>query len=251
MNKLAKTIRNFVYEHVYSDRTVLDFSSAVFSFTFDDAPISSLTTGAAILERNEARGTFYVAMGLSDDELSQKSDDEREFLNGSDISSLHANGHDIQCHTYSHYSTQAHPYEKVLEDSEQNHHRIREFIEDKSVDHFAFPFGEVSLAAKRELGAKFKTLRTVEQGINSGSCDLNYLRGFSLCQVDFNHSAVLKVIRQAVEKKAWVIFFTHEVCDEPGDWGTKTDDFDWVVQQCIQVGGQIQTVEEVISRIHV
>lgn len=39
--------------------------AGVISFTFDDFPVSALTIGGEILERHQARGTYYVAGGLT------------------------------------------------------------------------------------------------------------------------------------------------------------------------------------------
>lgn len=46
-------------------RRLLETDVPLVSFTFDDVPDSALGAGAAVLEKYEARGTFYIAGGLA------------------------------------------------------------------------------------------------------------------------------------------------------------------------------------------
>ncbi|WP_037434922.1 polysaccharide deacetylase family protein, partial [Sinorhizobium fredii] len=46
-------------------RRTLETEAPLVSFTFDDVPDSALHEGAAILERYDVRGTFYIAGGLA------------------------------------------------------------------------------------------------------------------------------------------------------------------------------------------
>jgi len=72
-------------------------SARVVSFTFDDAPRSACLAGAAILERLGARGTFYIAGGLTD-----KIEEGRPCHSVDDLKALHQAGHELGCHGFSH-----------------------------------------------------------------------------------------------------------------------------------------------------
>ena len=67
------------------------------SFTFDDAPVSAATRGAAMLEEYNARATFYIAGGLVDAWSGNWTGLSADYIVG-----LHRRGHEIACHTFSH-----------------------------------------------------------------------------------------------------------------------------------------------------
>ena len=72
--RLLKSARNSIYENVYPSRININNRNTIFSFSFDDVPISAMRVGARILESHSAPGTFYVAMGMSDEKWSQKTE---------------------------------------------------------------------------------------------------------------------------------------------------------------------------------
>ena len=67
------------------------------SFTFDDVPASAYTNGAAVLEDHGVHGTFYIAAGTLGD-----MDTDWRVIDREQVRALHARGHEIGCHTYSH-----------------------------------------------------------------------------------------------------------------------------------------------------
>ena len=138
--QLLKAARNTIYENLYPSRININNRNAIFSFSFDDVPVSAMGAGARILERHNALGTFYVAMGMSDLETNNC---QREFLNDEDLVSLLDKGHDVQCHTYSHLSARKNSPTVLLEDCEKNLARLGKVLKGKQMDHFAYPFGEV------------------------------------------------------------------------------------------------------------
>ena len=67
----------------------LDLGRPTVSFTFDDAPASA-ATAAAILERHEARGTYYLCAGLFDE-----TGHMGRYINATEAADLAARGHEI------------------------------------------------------------------------------------------------------------------------------------------------------------
>jgi peptidoglycan/xylan/chitin deacetylase (PgdA/CDA1 family) len=67
------------------------------SFTFDDVPDSPYSNGAAVLEDHGGRGTFYIADGTLG-----AVDTHWRVIGRDQVSALHARGHEIGCHTFSH-----------------------------------------------------------------------------------------------------------------------------------------------------
>jgi len=247
LRAFLKKIKLFVFENIYSNKINIQNDKAIFSFTFDDVPISAAVAGAKILEDAGVRGTYYVALGMESSNSEKEA--ERRFINEDEILALYEKDHDIGCHTFSHFNFREIPTSDIEVDCNKNTDRLMNIIKSSSIDHFAYPFGAVSLPGKKQLGYKYKTMRTTDPGLNYGSTDMSHLRTISLCNISFDRDKVLKSIQSAVKHKAWVVFFSHDICDSPSDWGTKTNDFKWVVEQCKKVDGEILNVTNAYARI--
>ena len=248
IRSLLKAVKLFVFENIYTRNITIKNDKAVFSFTFDDVPISAATNGASILENVNATGTYYVALGMEGAEDANDGNDKR-FINDAEILSLYKNGHDIGCHTYSHLNIRKSKTKNVVSDCEKNTHRLQDILKTTSIDHFAYPFGMVSPGGKRELGCKYKTLRTTDHGINTGKTDLTHLRAVRLYSNHFDKDNIQSIINEAVKNKAWVIFYSHDICETPSEWGTNTEDFKWVVEQCAKSDGEILNVSHAFNKI--
>jgi len=245
---LFRAFKLFVFENIYTNKIDIKNDKAIFSFTFDDVPISAATNGASILEEINATGTYYVALGMEDADGSKDSNNRR-FINDSEIHLLYKKGHDIGCHTYNHLNLKKSKTKNVVSDCDNNTRGLQHILGTTSIDHFAYPFGKVSPGAKRELGRKYKTLRTTAHGINAGKTDLTHLRSVSLCSITFYKDSIQAAIHEAVNNKAWLIFYTHDICENPSDWGTNTEDFKWVVGQCAKSDGEILNVSQAFDKI--
>jgi len=63
--KSAKRFRLFFIENLFKNEVELKLDKPIISFTFDDFPKTAFTHGAKILEKNNVKGTFYLAFGLA------------------------------------------------------------------------------------------------------------------------------------------------------------------------------------------
>ena len=72
----------------------VQFRQGVCSITFDDVPASAFDNGVPVLEQHEVFGTFYISGSFAENE---------NFISLDRISQLARDGHDVACHTYSHY----------------------------------------------------------------------------------------------------------------------------------------------------
>jgi peptidoglycan/xylan/chitin deacetylase (PgdA/CDA1 family) len=242
----AKGLKNLIYENVYANKIEIKLDKAMFSFSFDDAPLSALVNGSRILSEAGVQGTFYVSLGL-EGSLTDRSG--RRYLDAVDISSAYSAGHDIGCHTYSHLDLRKTRLQDYVSDCEENTRQLASILGVKSVDHFAYPFGRVRLLAKKSLRHRYKTLRTIEHGINVGATDMSHLRTVSLCSNSFDRTAVSEVIQKNAEERGWVIFCSHDIEETPSEWGSSLDDLEWVVSQCMKEDAEILTVRDAYLRI--
>lgn len=246
IRRYLKALKILLLERLYTNKHYINNKRAIFTFTFDDVPISAFTNGAKILEGHNLNGVYYVALDM--EKLGPKSG-ERRFINAEEIKSLHKQGHDIGCHTYSHLNLRKHSASKIISDCNNNTNKLRNMLNIESIDHFAYPYGMVSLSGKRALGSKYKTLRTTEHGFNVGKTDLTHLKAVSLCSNTFNKDSIRDVIRQAISRRAWVIFYSHDICENPTEWGTNIEDFRWVVEQCVAADAEVLNVSDAYRKI--
>jgi len=204
--KLARHLRTAPFE--------LRNSEPMVSFTFDDAPISAVTRGAAMLEEYSARGTFYVSGGLIDSwsgNWTTISDDH--------VVDLHRRGHEIACHTFSHARATDLTAEAMAAELEKNRNYLLSLDSSIRIENFAYPYGTASVFRKGQLGKVFRTSRGVLPGVNSGTVDLQYLRSSPLIDREMDADGIERVLDEAVATNGWLIFYSHDVEDEPSPYG--------------------------------
>lgn len=241
----VKQAKLFVLENTYARKVDIRLNKAIFSFTFDDAPISAATTGADILERFKATGTFYLAMGMEESDKNK-----RFFIGEPEIAPLVEKGHQIGCHTYSHLNLAEVSVANACNDCDRNTQILNTLLGAPGVEHFAYPLGKVSLSCKKIFRHKYTTLRSTTEGLNVGLTDMSYLKSFPIYSSKMNKARILAAIQQASKTNAWLIFYTHDISDKPTPWGATEEDFRWVVEQCANNRGDILNIGEAYNRIN-
>ena len=184
------------------------------SFTFDDVPKSAATVGAAILEAHGAVGTFYV-IGSQVGTSSPLWD----MVDGDDIVALHRQGHEIACHTFSHKRACDIDAATLNAEIERNQQYLRSLEPAIRIENFAYPFGYGSFVRKRQLKTLFKSCRSIVPGVNSGSVDLQFLRAMPLIDRRIYRDGIERAFDEAQTANGWLIFYTHDVADEPSPYG--------------------------------
>jgi len=141
------------------------------TFTFDDAPATACTTGAQLLEKFGARGTFYIAGGG----LGVASPGG-QLANAEQIEVLAKLGHEIGCHTFSHASVGSIDQEALFTELECNRLFLQNVHSEIEVRNFAYPYGDLSHTAKRLLEQHFDSCRSLRPGVNFDTADLGALK---------------------------------------------------------------------------
>ncbi|MDH4283307.1 MAG: polysaccharide deacetylase family protein, partial [Myxococcales bacterium] len=175
-----------------------------FSITFDDAHRSAVHNGVPILIDHRACATFYVASGLRPEE---------GFLDPSDFASLRVHGFDIACHTFSHYSLDGGTSKGLALDAARNRLAFERELRVGRPRDFSYPFGEVSVSAKRLIGQSYATARGVYPGVNRVGSDLLLLRANPLFSTSADWEATKRMLDETTETSGWVIFYTHGVVE--------------------------------------
>jgi peptidoglycan/xylan/chitin deacetylase (PgdA/CDA1 family) len=237
--------RRRVLSSLYRRSVPLGNRGPIVSFSFDDFPRTAYTVGGAILEQFGVRGTYYASARLmnSSNELGE------QFRSG-DLDSLVGKGHELASHTFSHISCRSVSCAAFREDVKMGRKALEEI---RGVDspNFAYPFGHVTLQAKRTLGLDLGSARSIVPGFNGPEIDLNLLRANSLYGDLEGAKRAEELIVGNAERKTWLIFYTHDVRPSPSPFGCTPALFEFVVSFAVRSGGRVLTVGEALTEVGV
>ena len=212
------------------------------SFSFDDAPATACEAGARVLEQRGLRGTYYFAAGLTG-----RDGPMGRFATGEDAARLHAAGHEIACHTFSHLDCGRSSRDETVADVERNGAALAAWGTGQPVS-FAYPYGDVASPAKTALASRFKTLRALHHGLIATGADLNQAPAVGIEGED-GEQVALDWLDKAHRRKAWLILYTHDVAPEPSQWGCTTAALERLVDGAVMAGFDVVTVAEGARRI--
>jgi len=211
---LKARVGNKLARHLRASPATLNNSRPMVSFTFDDAPISAATRGAAMLEEYNARGTFYISGGLVDAWSGNWTGVSADHIVG-----LHRAGHEIACHTFSHARTTDLTAAAMAAELKKNRFYLQGLDSSIRIENFAYPYGTGSVLRKRQLGKAFHSSRGILPGVNSGTVDLQYLRAVPLMDGQIDLDGINHAFDETVASNGWLIFYGHDVEATPSPYG--------------------------------
>jgi len=215
------------------------------TFTFDDVPASACDLGARILERHGARGTFYVAgrgcgSANAGGPLRASIDQLR---------TIWANGHEIGCHTFSHPAVRYMSFDELDSELDRNQSVLKTISSDIVVRNFAYPYGDMSVRTKRYLETRFDSCRSGHAGINTTVADLGALNAWPLDNASVDRLKVAELIAETVRTSGWLIFYSHDVADQPSRFGVSPDLLKWAVDGAEEAGCRLTTIAQSLRLI--
>ena len=207
------------------------------SFSFDDAPATAATTGARLLEERGVRGTYYLSAGLA-----RQDSPMGPILGQEDAERLHAAGHEIGCHTFSHMDLGQAESGLAAADVVRNAAAVRAWTGATPVT-FAYPYGDVAAGTKRTLAPRFRLLRALHHGLVARGADLNQAPAVGIEGPD-GEAIAMGWLEAAVRRKAWLILYTHDVCEQPSQWGCTPQSLERLADAAAKAGCRVVTVAE-------
>ncbi len=210
LQPIVKGVLRRAARHTSSKTVAMRNVAPLVSFTFDDVPDSAYLNGAAVLERRGLRGTFYVASGICG-----SMDTHWRVIGEGQVRALHAAGHEIGCHTFSHVAVEDLDARRMDEECSANLRRLRELCPGIALTNFCYPFGRASLPRKVQLQRRFDSCRSIYEGINAGVADLGMLRMIELYDRTLTRDKLRRALDETRERNGWLIFATHDVADPP------------------------------------
>lgn len=211
---LSTRIARLIARHVAVRPVSLAGQRAVASITFDDFPKSAWTNGGRILADYGARGTYYTAGGFCGVTARGV-----QYYDERDLAALAAAGHEIGCHGFGHRPPPTLSPKALAEDAARNAEFLKPFLSGGRARSYAYPYGAASVHAKKFLSDRFCNLRGTHWGFNRGKVDLAQLRAIPIEARNWNSQAVEQAIVEAQRDRAWIVFYTHDVCDNPTRFG--------------------------------
>jgi peptidoglycan/xylan/chitin deacetylase (PgdA/CDA1 family) len=211
------------------------------SFTFDDFPMSACEAGK-LLKANQCNGTFYTCLNLMD-----ASADGEIFYDRDSLLKLIEDGHEIGSHTFAHLNCKLTDTGTLSGDLAKNQEAIEKITGGYKLKNFAFPFGAHNNDSKKLAGQTYSSSRSIIPGINKGTIDLNLLKANKL----YNHipiDSARELIRQNKEENGWLIFYTHDVKDQPSPYGCTLEYFRTVLEAALDSGAEVVTIQQGIQQ---
>lgn len=213
------------------------------SFTFDDFPRSALEVGGKILRDYGLAGTYYVSLGLLD-----RNESVGHICSETHLKEALNQGHELGCHTFGHcdaWETKPQLFEmSILE----NQHVLESIVPGARFETMSYPISTTPRPlTKKQTGRRFACCRAGGQRINVGTVDLNYVYGFFLERSRHQPAAIWEIIERNRIERGWLVFVTHDVSDQPTQFGCPPDLFEQVVERAVGSGAQILPVSQALA----
>lgn len=244
INRFSSSASRGAARYIPIRRHVLQNRRPLVSFTFDDVPDTAYTNGAAVLDSHGVKGTFYIAPGI----LGVR-DEHWRVLTAEQVAELHRRGHEIGAHTFRHVKVQSLSHSEMAHENELTRQAFRRICGPGEYNNFAYPFGVVSMPRKLQLQGEYASCRGIYQEINARSADLGLLRAFELYDRTITPAAIDHLIDDAVRCNGWLIFYTHDVVDNPSWIGCSPGLLDRTVAAAKARGVECVSIAEGLARI--
>ena len=212
------------------------------SISFDDFPKSAWEVGGKILDRYDAKATYY-AVG----DFCGKSVDGVRQYDPEDIRELVASGHELGSHTYRHTSVFTASNRALIQEEEDNKLFFNRILGDYHLSTFAYPFGDISPRTKRLYSELYPLSRGIRRGLNGKWFDLAQVKAIPLEARQWDPGVIEDWILKAKATKAWICLFTHDVSDDPSPWGATPEMLEHALSTIRRCDIEIHTVKAAMA----
>lgn len=241
MSLKAKVKRRLV---LYTARRVLKpkLERPIVSFSFDDCPKSVIEHAIKPLAQENWRSTVYIAMGLCD-----TTNHLGLHMSAADVKALHADGHEIADHTYDHIDAAQHSTSEFITNIDKNQAALNALgLPDSQT--FAYPYGQVTAPLKTALEARFKGARGICSREAHEDIDLNQI-GANRLYAGAEYEKLLRQIERVKDTPGWLPIFTHDVRDNPSQYGCTPAQMRNVINAVKESGAQVLTMADAIEHM--
>lgn len=240
--KLSGKMSRFLARNIHARALAMRNAQPLVTFSFDDVPASACGVGALILEQHGARGTYYVSGGGCG-----APSPSGQLATIDQLRAVHARGHEIGCHTYSHAAVAGISSRDLAADIGRNRNFLQAVGSGIAVRNFAYPYGDFAFRTKRLLESRFDSCRSLIPGVNGPIADLGLLKTWPLENVSADRGRILDLVAEAVRTKGWLIFTSHDVDDDPSRYGVSPALLAFAATTARDAGCRLVTMAEGIA----
>jgi peptidoglycan/xylan/chitin deacetylase (PgdA/CDA1 family) len=239
---LTGKITRFLARNIPTKNLPMRNARPLVSFTFDDAAATACIAGATLLEQHHARGTFYISGG----KCGMPSPTGR-LATPDQLKALHAKGHEIACHTFSHTPVGSVSRDALAGDLERNRLFLQNLVGNTETRNFAYPYGDISFATKRYLGMLYDSCRAVTPGVNADVVDLGVVKSNALEQSSIGRPDISRLLAETVRRNGWLVFSSHDVADAPSPYGVRPELLTFALRAALAAGCRLVTVAHALQ----
>jgi peptidoglycan/xylan/chitin deacetylase (PgdA/CDA1 family) len=215
----------------------------VLSLTFDDFPRSAWLGAGPILAAHGVKATYYVCGGHE----GQMFEGLPQFTR-TDLEACASDGHEIGCHGFNHVAAAHLPASRFEQAIEANRLYLRDRL-GREATHFAYPYGHVSIGAKRLVAERFLTARGVRGGINRGGADRALIRAEGLEQRKLARAPLTPLLAETAARGGWLVLYSHDVSAAPSPFGCAPADLVEVLATAHRLGMAVETMTRAASMV--
>jgi peptidoglycan/xylan/chitin deacetylase (PgdA/CDA1 family) len=186
----------------------------VVSFSFDDFPRSALHEGGRILRERGWAGTYFAAGSFCGQNTGGL-----DYFDRDDLIQAAEEGHEIGCHTFGHLRLPESTPAEIEADLRRNAEFVAEALPGHRLSSFAYPFGDLNLGQKALIARRFPICRGIWPGVNTGRMDFAQLKAVGLERRSLEAFDVDAWLDKVQAERGWLIFFTHDLSDDPSRFG--------------------------------
>ena len=206
----------------------------VVSFTFDDFPRSALHEGGRMLRERGWAGTYFAAGGFCGQRV-----EGLDYFDRDDLIQASEEGHEIACHTFGHLRLPQTRPDAIEADLQRNADFLAEVLPGQRLSSFAYPYGDLDLGRNAQIARRFPVCRGIWPGINAGRMDFAQLKAVPLEKRSLDGFDVEAWLDRAEAQRGWLIFFTHDVSDDPSPYGCDRKTFEAVADAVAKRGFKV------------
>ena len=242
LSRAAKAAQVRLARNVKLNALDTRLAEPVVSFTFDDFPRSALTEGGRVLRERGWAGAYFAAGGFCGRRV-----DGVDYFDRDDLVQAAEEGHEIGCHTFSHLRLPETRPEEIEADLRRNADFVAEALPHHRLSSFAYPYGDVDLGRKALIARRFPICRGIWPGINAGRMDFAQLKAVPLERRSLDGLDVEAWLDRAQATHGWLIFFTHDVSDDPTPYGCSRKTLEAVADAVARRGMRVLPVKNAVG----
>ena len=219
--------------------TVVPLDRTLVSLTFDDFFNSMYDTVFPMFKNHDFKGTMYLTtkdLGAPDTMSPEK------------LREMHDYGFEVGAHTVTHAHLPFLTPQQVEYELAQSKSDISTFA-GITTRNFATPYGEYNDPIKQQIGALYRSHRSVDVGYNTkDNFDILNIKAMSATNLT-SPETVLGWVDDAIRDKAWLVVVYHDIVDNGGTWTNTPAHMQAVIDGLASRGVPVVSVESALNEV--